>query len=124
MMQQSAIAVDTNNDSTDRETIESENASLEEEDVYFLDIEILLEHNISEEDVKMLKKTGINTIKGVHMAMRKKLLSIPNFDDAKVDKIKEICCKLTMNNVFVSAMELSDQRKQIFKLTTGSTSFE
>lgn len=108
------------NDSLDRDTVDL----VEEEDICFLDVEILLEHNVSEDDVKHLQKAGINTIKGIQMCMRKKLLSINGFNDAKVDKIKEICCKLTMNNVFVTAMELSDQRKQIFKLTTGSKGLE
>lgn len=115
--------MEVKNKTTD--TIESdENLDLEEEESFFQDIDLLLEHNISHEDIKLLKKIGINTIKGAQMTIRKKLLELRGFDEAKVDKIKEACCKITFSNGFMTALEVSDQRKQIFKLSTGSSKLE
>ncbi|KAJ8953983.1 hypothetical protein NQ314_007176, partial [Rhamnusium bicolor] len=106
-------------------TIESdENLDLEEEESFFQDIDLLFEHNISHEDIKMLKKVGINTIKGVQMTMRKKLLDLKGFNEVKVDKIKEACCKIALSNGFMTALEVCDQRKQIFKLSTGSSKLD
>ncbi|XP_018574270.1 meiotic recombination protein DMC1/LIM15 homolog [Anoplophora glabripennis] len=106
-------------------TIESdENLCLEEEESFFQDIDLLIEHNISNDDLKLMKKIGVNTIKGVQMIMRKKLLQLKGFDDEKVDKIKEACCKIALNSGFMTALEVSDQRKQIFKLSTGSSKLD
>lgn len=106
-------------------TIETyEQSDLEEEEVFFQDIDMLLEHNIPPDDIKMLKAIGINTIKGVQMTMRKKLLQLQGFTNEKVDKIKDACCKTSFNNGFMTALEVSDQRKQIFKLSTGSSGLE
>ncbi|XP_060535292.1 meiotic recombination protein DMC1/LIM15 homolog [Cylas formicarius] len=109
---------------TEARTEEECSENLEEEETFFQDIDMLLEHNIPLEDVKLLKKAGINTIKGIQMCIRKKLLSIPNFNDAKIDKIKEACCKIASNSGFMTALEVCDQRKQIFKLSTGSSNFD
>lgn len=101
-----------------------EHLDLEEDEVFFQDIDLLLEHKILAEDVKMLKTIGINTIKGVQMTMRKKLLELKGFTAEKVDKIKDACCKIIFTNGFMTALEVSDQRKQIFKLSTGSSKLE
>lgn len=97
---------------------------LEEDEVFFQDIDLLLEHNILPEDINILKALGINTIKGVQMTMRKKLLQLKGFTTEKVDKIKDACCKIVLSNGFMTALEVSDQRKQIFKLSTGSSRLE
>lgn len=97
---------------------------IEEEECAFQDIEMLLEHGVDAEDVKKLKADGINTIKGVQMTIRKKLLKLKGFDEAKIDKIKEICSKLSLTSGFMTALEVSDRRKQIFKLSTGSRKLE
>lgn len=101
-----------------------EQVDLEEDEVFFQDIDMLLEHNISPEDIKMLKALGINTIKGVQMTMRKKLLQLKGFSNEKVDKIKDACCKIVLSTGFMTALEVCDQRKQIFKLSTGSSRLE
>lgn len=101
-----------------------EQVDLEEEEIFFQDIDLLLEHNISPEDIMVLKALGINTIKGVQMTMRKKLLQLKGFTNEKVDKIKDVCCKIVLSNGFMTALEVSDQRKQIFKLSTGSSRLE
>lgn len=102
----------------------SEQLDLEEDDIFFQDIDMLLEHNIPAQDIQILKSTGVNTIKGVQMTMRRKLLQLEGFTDEKVEKIKDACCKVVMNNGFLTALEVSDQRKLIFKLTTGSSRLE
>ncbi|CAH0547415.1 unnamed protein product [Brassicogethes aeneus] len=93
---------------------------LDEEEVFFQDIEMLTEHNIAQEDIMLLKKMGINTIKGAQMAMRRKLLQIKGFTEEKVDKIKEACCRISLSSGFMTALEVSNQRKMVFKLSTGS----
>lgn len=106
-------------------TVEScEHLDLEEEELYFQDVDMLLEHNIAPEDIKMLKEIGINTIKGVQMTMRKKLLELKGFTNEKVDKIKYACSNVVLSNGFMTALEVSDQRKQIFKISTGSSRLE
>lgn len=101
-----------------------EQVDLEEDEIFFQDIDLLLEHNISPEDITVLKALGINTIKGVQMTMRKKLLQLKGFTSEKVDQIKDACCKIVLTNGFMTALEVSDQRKQIFKLSTGSSRLE
>lgn len=105
-------------------TESSDQLDMEEEDIFFQDIDILLEHNIPLADITMLKMEGINTIKGLQMTMRKKLLGLKGFTNEKIDKIKELCCKVVLSNGFMTALEVSDQRKQIFKISTGSSNFE
>lgn len=110
----------------DRETItdSEENLGLEEEECFFQDLEMLLDQGISNSDIVRLKRAGINTIKGIQMTIRKKLIDIKGFDEEKVNKIKEACCKVSLSNGFMTALEVCDQRKQVFKLTTGSKNFE
>lgn len=110
-------------ETTGSETV-TECEEIEEEEACFQDIEMLLEHGISQKDVTNLKKNGINTIKGLQMYLRKKLKEIEGFNDEKIDAIKEICCKISLANAFMTASEVSFQRKQLFKLSTGSKALE
>ncbi|XP_072382487.1 meiotic recombination protein DMC1/LIM15 homolog [Diabrotica undecimpunctata] len=96
----------------------------EEEEVFFQDIDLLAEHGILEDDIKSIKNMGIITIKGFQMTMRKKLLEIKGITEEKINKIKEACCKISLSNMFMTALEVSDQRKQIFKLHTGSSNLD
>lgn len=114
------------NDTGKGSSINSEETlgDIEEEDVFFQDIVLLLEHGITTDDVRSLKAAGINTIKGIQMTIRKKLLAIKGFDDIKIDKIKEACTKLSLTSGFMTALEVADQRKQVFKLSTGSKCLE
>ena len=90
-----------------------------DEDSFFQDIDTLQSHGINVADIKKLKTAGICTIKGIQMTTRKKLLSIKGISEAKVDKIKEAAGKLTCNG-FQTALEYSDKRKQVFRISTGS----
>lgn len=110
-------------EAAESETV-TECEDIEEEETYFQDIEMLLEQGVTREDVMILKKNGINTIKGLQMCMRKKLKELAGFNDEKIDSIKDICCKLSLANAFMTAAEVSFHRKQLFKLTTGSKSLE
>jgi meiotic recombination protein DMC1 len=74
-------------------------------------------------DLKKLKSSGICTIKGIQMCTRKKLCNIRGFSEAKVDKIKEACAKVD-TGIFLTALQVCDQRKQVFHLRTGSQELE
>lgn len=62
------------------------------------------------------------------MCTTRKLLTIKGFTEEKVAKIRETCLKLyqQVNSTccFVTALEVCDQRRQVFKLTTGSANIE
>lgn len=57
------------------------------------------------------------------MCTRKRLCNIKGFSEAKVDKIKEACGKLAENG-FLTALQVSEKRKYIFKVSTGSSELE
>lgn len=95
----------------------------EDEETGFLDVDCLQQHGINVADIKKLKAAGICTVKGVQMTTRKKLAAIKGFSEAKVDKIKEACQKLSATN-FITALEVSDRRKHVFKISTGSQELE
>jgi len=60
-----AIGADQSTTTTDSRTEEESVGNIEEEDeVSFLDVDLLIEHGIAVEDVRKLQKFGINTIKG------------------------------------------------------------
>ncbi|XP_023715414.1 meiotic recombination protein DMC1/LIM15 homolog [Cryptotermes secundus] len=90
-----------------------------EEDSFFQDVDMLQSYGINVADIKKLKSSGICTIKGIQMCTRKKLCNIRGFSEAKVDKIKEACAKVD-TGIFLTALQVSDQRKQVFRLSTGS----
>lgn len=91
----------------------------DDEDDFFMDVDVLQNHGINAADIKKLKTAGICTLKGIQMATRKKLCAIKGLSEAKVDKVKEVCCKLVTDG-FVTALEFSDKRKCVFKISTGS----
>ena len=74
-------------------------------------------------DIKKMKMVGICTIKGIQMHTKKKLCNIKGLSEAKVDKIKEACAKLD-GSLFLSALQFSDKRKNVFRISTGSFEFE
>ncbi|XP_063382041.1 meiotic recombination protein DMC1/LIM15 homolog [Cydia fagiglandana] len=100
-----------------------ENVSDTEEETFFQDVDILQKHGINVADIKKLKTAGICTIKGIQMSTKKKLCNIKGFSDAKVDKIKEACQKVVTLG-FMTALEVSDKRKQVFKISTGSSELD
>nr|XP_021195962.1 meiotic recombination protein DMC1/LIM15 homolog isoform X2 [Helicoverpa armigera] len=95
----------------------------DEEESFFQDVDILQKHGINVADIKKLKAAGICTIKGIQMSTKKKLCNIKGFSDTKVEKIKEACQKVATLG-FMTALEVSDRRKQVFKISTGSTELD
>lgn len=57
------------------------------------------------------------------MCTKKKLCNIKGLSEAKVDKIKEACNKLVSGS-FLTALEYSEKRKQVFRISTGSQDLE
>ncbi|KAI5720091.1 hypothetical protein M8J77_001731 [Diaphorina citri] len=103
-------------------------AAVEEEDEedgeeFFQDVDVLQNYNINVADIKKLKSVGLCTIKGVQMTTRRKMSQIKGFSEAKVDKIKEACMKIC-DNSFLTAAQVVEKRKQVFKITTGSTELD
>ncbi|KAK2711571.1 meiotic recombination protein DMC1/LIM15 homolog [Artemia franciscana] len=96
---------------------------LDEEESYFQDIDCLQSHGINVADLKKLKSVGICTVKGVQMNTKKRLCNIKGLSEAKVDKIKEACLKVFQSG-FVTARIVNEKRKQVFKISTGSSEFD
>lgn len=94
-----------------------------EDEQFFQDVDILQQHGINVADIKKLKCSGICTIKGIHMMTKKKLSGIKGFSEAKVDKIKEACVKISSIG-FLTALEVSEMRKMVFRISTGSQELE
>ena len=100
--------------------VEEQEVSYESEaSVDFQDVDLLQSHGINVADIKKLKGAGICTIKGILMTTAKKLCNIKGLSEAKVEKIKEVC-KTLCDSGFVTAFEVSERRKNIFKVSTGS----
>ncbi|XP_067009097.1 meiotic recombination protein DMC1/LIM15 homolog [Anabrus simplex] len=101
------------------QVVDGDISDVDEEESFFQDVDILQEHGINVADIKKLKSSGICTIKGIQMCTRKKLCNIKGFSEAKVDKIKEACGKIGTDG-FLTALEVSARRKQVFRISTGS----
>lgn len=61
-----ALCEEIQEDASDTRTEESL-GHIEEEDITFFDVDLLVEHGIALADIKQLKKSGINTVKGTVM---------------------------------------------------------
>ncbi|OIR58962.1 MAG: RecA family ATPase Dmc1 [Amphiamblys sp. WSBS2006] len=81
-------------------------------------LEVLQNYGVAAADVQKLRAGGICTVKGIQMVGRKSLLKIKGMSEAKVDKIKEITQKISSCG-FVSAMDYSVKRQQVFRVSTG-----
>jgi len=92
---------------------------LEDDESFFQDIDLLQNHGINVADIKKLKSVGICTVKGVLMCTKKKLCNVKGLSEVKVEKIKEACQKLDSGG-FLTALQFSDKRKTVFRLSTGS----
>ena len=59
------------------------------------------------------------------MVTKKKLCAIKGLSEAKVEKIKEALMKASGDNtIFCTALQVSEKRKNVFKLATGSQEFD
>lgn len=100
--------------------VEEQDVTYESEQTFdFQDVDLLQSHGINVADIKKLKSAGICTVKGILMTTAKKLCNIKGLSEAKVEKIKEVC-KTLCDSGFVTAFEVSEKRKNIFKVSTGS----
>ena len=99
----------------------SGDTNFQEEDSFYQDIELLQNHGINVADIKKLKTAGICTVKGIQMVTKKKLCNIKGLSEAKVDKMKEAVLKICGTNAgFCTALQQSLNRRNVFRLTTGS----
>jgi len=93
----------------------------EGEDDFYVDVEQLQTAGINMADLKKLKAAGICTIRGLNMITKKKLCQIKGLSEAKVDKIKEAVDKvLCVEGPFKTALQYSVDRKNVFRVATGS----
>ncbi|XP_046403567.1 meiotic recombination protein DMC1/LIM15 homolog [Ischnura elegans] len=105
------------------QVVEEEVSDVDEEESFFQDIDMLQDHGINAADIKKLKTSGICTVKGIQMSTKKRLCAIRGLSEAKVDKIKEAVAKVNGMDVgggFITALEVSSRRRQVFHITTGS----
>ncbi|XP_069359077.1 meiotic recombination protein DMC1/LIM15 homolog isoform X2 [Maniola hyperantus] len=105
------------------QTLEDNTSENDEEESFFQDVDILQKHGINVADIKKLKGAGICTIKGIQMTTKKRLCNIKGFSETKVEKIREACLKVVTLG-FMTALEVSDRRKHVFKISTGSGEFD
>eukprot|EP00760_Papus_ankaliazontas_P020207 PhM_4_TR18247/c0_g1_i1/m.80384/K10872/DMC1; meiotic recombination protein DMC1 len=91
--------------------------------VPFHELEKLVEAGIPSADVNKLRTAGIHTVNGILMQCKRDLVNIKGLSEAKVDKIVETARKISFAG-FVSAKECLSRRKQVTKITTGSTALD
>ncbi|CAG0905144.1 unnamed protein product [Cyprideis torosa] len=106
-----------------QQVVEDGHVEEEEEETYFFSVDLLQQQGINAADIKKLKQAGICTLKGVQMTTRKKLAGIKGMSEAKADKIKEAAMQ-SQSAGFVTALQYCDQRKQVFKISTGSSELD
>ena len=62
------------------------------------------------------------------MTTKKRLCAMKGFSEAKVDKIKEAVAKITgagnASSLFVTALQASEIRQAVFRVSTGSAALE
>ncbi|XP_064108381.1 meiotic recombination protein DMC1/LIM15 homolog [Macrobrachium nipponense] len=106
------------------QALDVEEARLDDDISFFTDIDELQAHGINAADIKKLKSAGICTVRGIQMTTRKKMCTIKGLSEAKVDKIKEVSVKLGGGDGFVTALVVSERRRHIFKVSTGSAELD
>jgi len=92
---------------------------------FYIDVDSLQSQGVNMADLKKLKAAGICTVRGLRMITKKRLCAIKGLSEAKVDKIKEALVKSSgSNSLFITALQASSRRKNVFKLATGSQEFD
>ncbi|XP_028516193.1 meiotic recombination protein DMC1/LIM15 homolog [Exaiptasia diaphana] len=107
----------------DDQVVDGQDYDDQDDESFYQDIDMLQNHGINVADIKKLKTAGICTVKGVQMTTRKRLCQIKGISEAKMEKIKEAATKLS-NDGFVTALEYSDMRKMVFRVSTGSSELD
>ena len=121
VMQNAETATNNKVQATERVTLEAED---EDEECFFQDIYLLAEQGISVADIEKMRAAGINTVKGLQMTTSANLLKLGAFDADKVVTIQEAAHRISVTSRFMTALEVSEERQQVFKIPTGSTNFE
>lgn len=98
-------------------------AEIAEEEDYFQEIDKLQEMGINVADIKKLKSAGLGTVASVLMTPSSTLLAIKGVSDVKIAKIIEAANKLE-NFGFRTGTDVMSRRKQILRITTGSTAVD
>lgn len=76
-------------------------------------------------DIKKLQEAGLSTIGSVLQTCSRDLLAIKGISEAKIEKIREAARKLDCRgSQFKTGVEMKEKRRQIIKLTTGSTALD
>jgi len=75
---------------------------------------------INASDVKKLQEGGLSTVESINFVPRKKLLEIKGISEAKADKIMNEAMKMAKTG-FMSASVYKEKRKNICKISTGSS---
>ena len=97
-----------------------EEDELDIDHVNFIEIEKLQEHGINAADIAKLKTSGFCTISSIIMATKKELTNIKGINEAKIDKILQASKKIE-NHGFMSGNQLAERRKNVVRITTGSS---
>ncbi|KAG1669726.1 Meiotic recombination protein DMC1/LIM15 [Nymphon striatum] len=128
------------------QVVEQEESHCDDEESLFQDIDTLQNYGINVADIKKLKGAGICTVKGILMTTKKRMAAVKGISEAKIEKIKEIAGKIAHEGKlgqgklgkgklrprqikikdpgFMTALEVSDKRKQVFRISTGSSELD
>ncbi|ETO07493.1 DNA repair protein [Reticulomyxa filosa] len=102
----------------EQENIEAEEAAPA---TCYSKIEALQQFGIASKDVSNLRDQGYATVESVAYAPKKQLLDLKGFGEAKVLKIQEAAFKVVGKMGFVTATTFLSRRKDMVKLSTGSS---
>jgi meiotic recombination protein DMC1 len=97
--------------------------SCEESEFQVKEIDSLQESGINVADINKLKAAGLCTIHSILMSTKRDLLNIKGISEQKLEKIIEAAIKLS-GATFMSGNEVLNKRKQILKISTGSSKLD
>ena len=100
-----------------------EEGNIEECNLVSAPIEKLQDYNVNAADINKIKTAGICTVKGLLMATKKELNNIKGMSDQKIDKMIEAAQKIEQLG-FIKASDVLIKRKNIRKITTGSSNLD
>jgi RecA/RadA recombinase len=73
-------------------------------------------------DIKKLQEAGLTTVGSVLQCATRDLIAIKGITEARIEKIREACKKLDCRgNQFKTGLEMKEKRRNIIRVTTGST---
>jgi len=96
----------------------------EEEELAYDEIDKLQSMGINAADINKLKAAGIYTVQAVNMTTNKTLAKIKGLSEAKINKLRDAAVKLTDGGLFCSGQDMFRKRKNVLRVTTGSTALD